>query len=191
MTEQQMSYRLNSKRKTIKMLMTVVIIFAVCWLPIHSFHIMNDFFYFKSQPPVGYNTYLLCHWLAFSSVCWNPFIYFGLNQYYRQGLRKIFLRQNSANVSENNSLAMNSRSTVLLSRTNSRTSERKLNITLSFTKNNNKNSVKAMNTSLLDQIKDQSSHRNCCPLNKNSFITRCCSHKSLKDGNSITKSSKI
>ena len=120
------------------MLMTVVIIFAVCWLPINSFHIINDFFYFESEAPVGFNTFLVCHWLAFSSVCWNPFIYFGLNHYYRQGLRKILSFPKSLKLSANNSMAMNTRSSALLSPQNSRTSERKINIDLTCATNNHR-----------------------------------------------------
>ncbi|CAG2171184.1 unnamed protein product, partial [Oppiella nova] len=91
-TEQQLTTRSESKRKTIKMLATVVVVFAVCWLPINVYHIINDFFATDSLSAISINTYLACHWLAFSSVCWNPFIYFGLNPYYRHELNRIFLR---------------------------------------------------------------------------------------------------
>ena len=136
-TEQQMNQRLSSKKKTIKMLMTVVIVFAVCWLPLNLYHIIKDF---VTTDPIGYNTFLVCHWLAFSSVCWNPFIYFGLNQYYRQGLKNICLLRGLSKTSGTHSLATSTRSTTFLLRNNSRNNgfERKFHI-FSFARNNRNN----------------------------------------------------
>ena len=34
MTQQQRSNQIQSKRRTIKMLITVVVVFAICWLPV-------------------------------------------------------------------------------------------------------------------------------------------------------------
>ena len=84
-TEQQEQCQINAKRKTIKMLVIVVAVFAICWLPYNLYFIIEDFF--------GVNftlrTYYIIHWLAMSSICYNPFIYFWLNTEYRQGIIKM------------------------------------------------------------------------------------------------------
>ncbi|GFX24572.1 tachykinin-like peptides receptor 99D [Trichonephila clavipes] len=80
----------NSKRKIVKMMIVVVVIFAVCWLPYHVYflvahhvpHILNETFV---QP-----TYLIIYWLAMSNACYNPFIYCWMNSRFRQGFKSVF-----------------------------------------------------------------------------------------------------
>jgi G protein-coupled receptor 83 len=64
-SDQQRS-REKSRRKMIKMLATVVIVFSICWLPLNIFHIHSDF----SGDTNVYNTnlFFICHWFAMSSV---------------------------------------------------------------------------------------------------------------------------
>ncbi|CAG2113476.1 unnamed protein product, partial [Medioppia subpectinata] len=162
-TIQQHNTRMDNKRTTIKMLILVVVVFGVCWLPINVYHIVNDFSS-QTSAPVGINTYLTCHWLAFSSMCWNPFIYFGLNPHYRREMRRLFTykswssgrsRNNhhdsnnnrGINDGHNNSQQQYTRSsTIMLSRLNSKTSsERKFAISLTFTHNIFRN-VKSLGT---------------------------------------------
>ncbi|XP_023337479.1 RYamide receptor [Eurytemora carolleeae] len=66
---------LKNKKKVIKMLITVVVVFAVCWLPYQSYFLINII-----HPPVNQWKYInilfFCfHWLAMSNSCYNPFIY--------------------------------------------------------------------------------------------------------------------
>jgi G protein-coupled receptor 83 len=84
--EQQISSQIKTKRKTIKMLIIVVIVFAICWLPINLFHLLNDF----DLTEISLNAFYFVHWVAMSSVCYNPFIYFWLNKYYREGIKSLF-----------------------------------------------------------------------------------------------------
>ncbi|XP_059088190.1 RYamide receptor-like [Tigriopus californicus] len=66
---------LQNKKKVIKMLVVVVSIFAFCWMPwqiyattmltipeVNSYRYINIIFF-------------VCHWLAMSNSCYNPFIY--------------------------------------------------------------------------------------------------------------------
>jgi hypothetical protein len=103
-TKQQITSRLKSKRKTIKMLILVVIVFAICWLPINLYHLLNDFY----LTDFSLNTFYFVHWLAMSSVCYNPFIYFWLNNYYREGIKRIFCCR-KFNCTNNSSVTLNNR----------------------------------------------------------------------------------
>lgn len=78
----QAQTHLQAKRKTIKMLIFVVATFAICWLPYNILFILEDFF----QMNFSLTTHYSAHWLAMSSICYNPFIYFWLNHSYRQGI---------------------------------------------------------------------------------------------------------
>jgi hypothetical protein len=64
-------------------------VFAICWLPLNLYHIRADF----GTDPYRHNMniYLMVHWLAMSSVCYNPFIYSIRNSYFRRGIKNFFL----------------------------------------------------------------------------------------------------
>lgn len=83
-TLEQAQTHLNAKRKTIKMLMFVVAVFAICWLPYHVMFMLEDFLDINFTLSFQY----AIKWLAMSSICYNPFIYFWLNNGYRQGILK-------------------------------------------------------------------------------------------------------
>lgn len=72
------------------MLILVVVLFALCWLPLNVYHLLREFMIltpvFKSS-----TIYFFCHWLAMSSVCCNPFIYCCLNKNFRSGAIACFL----------------------------------------------------------------------------------------------------
>jgi len=63
-------------------------VFAICWLPLNLYHIRADF----GTDPYRHNmnVYLMVHWLAMSSVCYNPFIYSIRNSYFRRGIKNFF-----------------------------------------------------------------------------------------------------
>ncbi|CAL1289159.1 unnamed protein product [Larinioides sclopetarius] len=97
--------RLRSAQ-TIKMLVVVVILFALCWLPLNTFNLLREFnptaFIHKS---VTHSTiFFICHWLAMSSVCYNPFIYCWLNDHFRTGALSCLLCVKNAGRQLNDSL---------------------------------------------------------------------------------------
>lgn len=81
------THRERSRRRSIKMLAIVVGVFSICWLPLNVYHIYTDFF--NSSYIMPQNLFLVCHWIAMSSVCYNPFIYFWLNRRYRQEVKHL------------------------------------------------------------------------------------------------------
>lgn len=62
----QQKTRDRSRRRTIKMLAIVVLVFAICWLPLNIFHIYADFT--KDSNIQDMNWFLIWHWFAMSSV---------------------------------------------------------------------------------------------------------------------------
>jgi len=63
----------------------MVIIYALCWLPLHCVTVLGDL-----QPTIwnfeGIQlVWIACHWLAMSSCCWNPIVYYWTNDTLRAG----------------------------------------------------------------------------------------------------------
>ncbi|XP_023342701.1 tachykinin-like peptides receptor 99D [Eurytemora carolleeae] len=80
----------NNKKKVIKMLMVVVLMFSLAWLPLHIYNVLMTVF-----PNINYYPYIniiwFCsHWLAMSNSCYNPFIYFLCNDKFKKEARVRF-----------------------------------------------------------------------------------------------------
>ena len=86
-TDTQRSRQDRAKRKTIQMLLVVISLFALCWLPLNVYHLVSDVA--ASAGPTRHNStaFLICHWLAMSSVCYNPFVYCWLNINFRNAVK--------------------------------------------------------------------------------------------------------
>lgn len=82
----------SAKQKMIRMMVTVVIFYALCWLPFHVTTLVGD------QNPEIYNQsfmpvlWLLFHWLAMSNSCYNPIIYIWMSPKFRAGLHLAFYK---------------------------------------------------------------------------------------------------
>ncbi|KAH9492670.1 putative G-protein coupled receptor 83 [Bulinus truncatus] len=89
-TANQQLSQARAKRKSIKLLIAVVVVFAICWLPLNMYHLLTDL---HPQPETfQYNTmaFFTCHWIAISSTCYNPFVYCWLNEHFREGVKSRF-----------------------------------------------------------------------------------------------------
>ncbi|KAJ6220072.1 hypothetical protein RDWZM_005884 [Blomia tropicalis] len=88
MTRSQKFTHLQARKRTIKMLVLVVIVFAICWLPLNLYHITQDFLP-NVQLHYSKSIFTFCHWFGISSVAVNPFVYFWLNKQYKQRARNL------------------------------------------------------------------------------------------------------
>ncbi|XP_076671412.1 RYamide receptor isoform X2 [Andrena cerasifolii] len=75
----------RSKRKMVKMMMTVVIVFTICWLPFNILILIMD-----NNESLGRWSglpfvWMGLHWLAMSHSCYNPVIYCWMNARFRTG----------------------------------------------------------------------------------------------------------
>ena len=81
----------KSKKKVLKMLMTVVILFALCWLPVY----ISQFIYFfdKENFPCGPPAVLsfMGYFLSHANSAINPSVYAIFNSNFRKGFRGILL----------------------------------------------------------------------------------------------------
>ncbi|ESO87467.1 hypothetical protein LOTGIDRAFT_72476, partial [Lottia gigantea] len=79
----------ESKRKITKMMIIVVIIYAVCWLPLHVITIIG-----AVNPGIYDGQYMnivwmASHWLAMSNCMYNPFVYCWMNSKFRHGFLRV------------------------------------------------------------------------------------------------------
>ncbi|KAL6086040.1 hypothetical protein STEG23_009167 [Scotinomys teguina] len=90
-TQSQADWDRARRRRTFCLLVLVVVVFAICWLPLHIFNLLRDLDPHAIDPYAFGLVQLLCHWLAMSSACYNPFIYAWLHDSFREELRKMLL----------------------------------------------------------------------------------------------------
>ncbi|XP_049866163.1 RYamide receptor-like [Pectinophora gossypiella] len=81
---------MKNKKKVIKMLVLVVALFALCWLPLQSYLLLQSFF-----PSINEYRYInilfFCFdWLAMSNSCYNPFIYAIYNEKFKKEFKQRF-----------------------------------------------------------------------------------------------------
>ncbi|KAJ0179877.1 hypothetical protein K1T71_004468 [Dendrolimus kikuchii] len=81
---------MRNKKKVIKMLVLVVALFALCWLPLQSYLLLQSFF--PSINEYRYiNVIFFCFdWLAMSNSCYNPFIYAIYNEKFKKEFKQRF-----------------------------------------------------------------------------------------------------
>ncbi|XP_013420643.1 QRFP-like peptide receptor [Lingula anatina] len=87
--------QLQSKRKVIKMLLTIVALFGICWLPLHLFIQILDFapyLYSVESAPILDISFYCVHWLAMSNSFQNPIIYGFLNDSFQADFQDLVLR---------------------------------------------------------------------------------------------------
>ncbi|XP_077991889.1 prolactin-releasing peptide receptor-like [Glandiceps talaboti] len=90
LSAQKKKQEIARKKKTNKMLVTVVVCFLACWLPFNMLMILGDYHVSIKSDYYWYDLiYHLFHVIAMSSTCINPFIYGGLDELFHKEFVKI------------------------------------------------------------------------------------------------------
>ena len=77
------------RRQMVKMMITVVVIYAICWLPLHTITLVGDSYDEVYSYPYIHVIWTACHWLAMSNSCYNPIVYCWMNSRYRNGFQRL------------------------------------------------------------------------------------------------------
>ena len=87
------SWRSRAQKRNqhaIRLLVTVVVIFAMCWLPMHV-HLLLTYFLGYTTNSRAYELFrVFCHCLAYSNCCMNPIIYNYTSPDFRRCFRELF-----------------------------------------------------------------------------------------------------
>ncbi|GFO14616.1 orphan G-protein coupled receptor 40 [Plakobranchus ocellatus] len=89
-TANQQLSRSRAKKKSIKLLIAVVVVFAICWFPLHMYHLLTNFHPDREKFIFNSVAFFSCHWIAISSTCYNPFVYCWLNENFREEVKSRF-----------------------------------------------------------------------------------------------------
>lgn len=73
------------------LLASMVVAFAVCWLPLHVFNTIVDWNYKIISPCYHNLIFSLCHLVAMASTCVNPVIYGFLNSNFKKEVKSLIL----------------------------------------------------------------------------------------------------
>ena len=81
--------RTRKHRAVIKMMVTAVVVFALCWLPVHVAHIMSEFYTdaFESIPII---IRVLLYWLAHANAAIHPWLFIFFSENLRRETKVIF-----------------------------------------------------------------------------------------------------
>ncbi|XP_047097988.1 prokineticin receptor 1-like isoform X2 [Schistocerca piceifrons] len=87
---------MKNKKRVIKMLVIVVALFALCWLPLQTYNVLQDVFPYINEYHYINIIFFCCDWLAMSNSCYNPFIYGIYNEKFKREFRQRFPWKKSA-----------------------------------------------------------------------------------------------
>jgi len=72
----------------VKMMILIVVVFAVCWLPQHVYFVVVSLHPDVTQHASIQHVYLVCYWLAMSNAMYNPIIYCSMNARFAGSLQR-------------------------------------------------------------------------------------------------------
>ncbi|GAB6030927.1 hypothetical protein CHUAL_007754 [Chamberlinius hualienensis] len=83
----------RSKRKVVKMVFIILVVFIICWMPLQILILYNEFQHSRQQngqlPSWFDDLKFFAYFIAYANSAINPIIYGGFNANYRQGIRAI------------------------------------------------------------------------------------------------------
>ncbi|XP_075680393.1 QRFP-like peptide receptor isoform X1 [Dermatophagoides pteronyssinus] len=88
--ESNLRHQKKSKRKVIKMVVVVLLVFVICWLPLQLIVLYSIYFHSSNEmlPSWFGNLIFYSYFIAYSNSVFNPIIYGGFNRNFRDALYK-------------------------------------------------------------------------------------------------------
>jgi hypothetical protein len=78
----------RGKKRVTRMIVAVVLAFAICWLPIHIILVLKSIdVYHQTTTLVAFQ--IISHVLAYTNSCINPILYCFLSENFRKAFRKV------------------------------------------------------------------------------------------------------
>lgn len=79
----------DRKKRTNRMLISMVAIFGISWLPLNLINIFNDFYAQMTEWNYYFVSFFFAHSMAMASTCYNPFLYAWLNENFRKEFKQV------------------------------------------------------------------------------------------------------
>ncbi|XP_002732494.2 neuromedin-K receptor-like [Saccoglossus kowalevskii] len=80
--------QLKAKRKVVKMMVIVVLLFGICWIPVHIYFLLGRHHSYLYKYEHIQEIFLFLYWVAMSNSMYNPLIYCWMNDKFRKGFKK-------------------------------------------------------------------------------------------------------
>ncbi len=74
---------IKNKKRVVKMVLIVVVIFVLCWLPIHVILVLRALKMYATTP-ASITVQIVAHILAYANSCVNPILYAFLSEPFRR-----------------------------------------------------------------------------------------------------------
>ncbi|XP_037907077.1 prolactin-releasing peptide receptor [Hermetia illucens] len=87
----------DRKKRTNRMLISMVAVFGISWLPLNLVNIFNDFYARSNEWRFYTLLFFVAHSIAMSSTCYNPFLYAWLNENFRKEFKHVLPCFNPSN----------------------------------------------------------------------------------------------
>ena len=84
--------KLVAKKRVIRMLIVIVVLFFLCWMPLYTANTWKAFDLNSAQRALSGAPISFIHLLSYSSACVNPIIYCFMNTRFRKALLATFAR---------------------------------------------------------------------------------------------------
>ncbi|XP_037045815.1 neuropeptide Y receptor type 1-like isoform X2 [Bradysia coprophila] len=101
---------MRNKKRVIKMLIIVVLLFGICWCPLQVYHILQVTWECVNEYKYINIVWFCSDWLAMSNSCYNPFIYGIYNDKFKRELKRRFPifrpKDNASDMSEPTTMTM-------------------------------------------------------------------------------------
>jgi len=75
----------------VKMMILIVVIFAVCWLPQHVYFVVVSVYSNLTHHQSIQHVYIVIYWFAMSNAMYNPIIYCWMNARYITPFTHVFI----------------------------------------------------------------------------------------------------
>ncbi|VDN55811.1 unnamed protein product [Dracunculus medinensis] len=72
------------KKRLLRMLIIMVVLFGLCWFPFNFLNILRDLHLDNFIKPYFNFLFLLAHVISMSATCWNPIVYAWMNEAFRE-----------------------------------------------------------------------------------------------------------
>lgn len=82
----------RGKKRVTRMVIIVVVIFAVCWCPIQILLVLKSVELFEPNTSLGVIIQITSHVLAYMNSCVNPVLYAFLSDNFRKAFRKVGMK---------------------------------------------------------------------------------------------------
>ncbi|KAI5087759.1 neuropeptide Y receptor type 1 isoform X1 [Silurus meridionalis] len=100
-------YRSHETKRINVMLFSIVVAFAICWLPLNVFNAISDWNHEATMNCTHNPLFLLCHLTAMCSICINPIFYGFLNRNFQRDMQSFrFCKRLSTREEEYDTVAM-------------------------------------------------------------------------------------